>query len=107
MGRGSIVVIALPGDYGKPRPGLVIQSDAFEASTTVAVLPLTSDRSGPIGIRVDIDPSPESGLRIGSRVMIDKPGIVARSKIGPTIGRLSDEQMAAVDRNLALFLGFG
>jgi mRNA interferase MazF len=27
--RGDLVTVALPGDYGKPRPALVIQSDLF------------------------------------------------------------------------------
>lgn len=29
MRRGDIVTIALQGDYGKPRPALIIQSDLF------------------------------------------------------------------------------
>ncbi|MHB8211101.1 MAG: type II toxin-antitoxin system PemK/MazF family toxin [Acidithiobacillus sp.] len=29
MNRGAVVVVALQGDYGKPRPALVVQSDMF------------------------------------------------------------------------------
>jgi mRNA interferase MazF len=29
MRRGDLVTIAVGGDYGKPRPALVIQDDAF------------------------------------------------------------------------------
>ena len=29
MKRGDLVTIALQGDYGKPRPALVVQSDLF------------------------------------------------------------------------------
>jgi PemK-like, MazF-like toxin of type II toxin-antitoxin system len=29
MKRGDVVVVALPGDFGKPRPALIIQSDLF------------------------------------------------------------------------------
>lgn len=38
--------------------------------------------------------------------MVDKPGLIARSKLGPPIGRLTDDDMAIVNRNVALFLGF-
>ncbi|MGA9549823.1 MAG: type II toxin-antitoxin system PemK/MazF family toxin, partial [Rhodomicrobium sp.] len=27
MKRGDIVIVSAPGDYGKPRPAVVIQSD--------------------------------------------------------------------------------
>ena len=29
MNRGDLVTIAMQGDFGKPRPALVIQSDRF------------------------------------------------------------------------------
>jgi mRNA interferase MazF len=41
--RGDLVTIALTGDYGKPRPALVVQADAFDALTSVTVLRLTSE----------------------------------------------------------------
>jgi mRNA interferase MazF len=41
--RGDVVVVALPGDYGKPRPALIIQSDLFnETHASVTVIPVTS-----------------------------------------------------------------
>ncbi len=42
--RGDIVVCALPGDYGKPRPVLVIQNPAVAEADlgSVLVCPLTS-----------------------------------------------------------------
>jgi mRNA interferase MazF len=107
LGRGSLAAAALSGDYGKPRPVLIIQSDAYAASTSVVVLPLTSDTSGERGPRIDIEPSPLNGLRQVSRVMLDKPGTIARSKLGEPFGRLSDAEMADVDRALATFLGLG
>ena len=36
------MTIAFQGDYGKPRPALVIQGDAFLEHTSVTVLLLTS-----------------------------------------------------------------
>ena len=38
MNRGDLVTIALPGDFGKPRPALIIQSDQFDQTGTVTVL---------------------------------------------------------------------
>jgi mRNA interferase MazF len=104
--RGDLVTIALSGDYGKPRPALVIESDLFAAHPSVTILPVTSElRDAPL-FRVNVKPSTDNGLRKISAVMVDKPQTVARARIGPTIGRLDDHSMLAVTRALAVFLGF-
>lgn len=41
--RGDLITIALQGDYGKPRPALVMQDDAFAALASVSVLRLTGE----------------------------------------------------------------
>jgi len=104
--RGDIVTIALQGDYGKPRPALVIQSDLFAEHPSVTVLPVTSQRRDAPLFRIDVEPSDGNGLRKISAVMVDKPQTVARTRIGSTIGRLDDDSMLAVTRALAVFLGF-
>ena len=106
MKRGDIVTIALQGDYGKPRPALVIQSDLFAEHPSVTVLPVTSERRDAPLFRIDVEPSDGNGLRKISAVMVDKPQTVARTRIGSTIGRLDDDSMLAVTRALAVFLGF-
>jgi len=104
--RGDVVTIALSGDYGKPRPALVIQSDLFDTHPSVTVLPVTSElRDAPL-FRIAVTPSAFNGLRKPSQVMVDKPQTVARTKIGNTIGRLDDDSMLGVTRALAVFLGF-
>lgn len=106
MRRGDLVTIALSGDYGKPRPALVIQSDLFDQHPSVTILPLTSEfRKTPL-FRITVEPDPGNGLRKPSQVMIDKTQTVPREKIGSTIGRLDDERLTAIDRALAVFLGF-
>lgn len=106
MRRGDIVLIALPGAYGKPRPALVIQSDLFDDHPSVTVLPITSDlREAPL-FRIGLEPTPENGLRLPSEIMVDKTHTVPRDKIGAPIGRASDADMLRVTRALALFLGF-
>ena len=44
--RGDIVVAALPGDTGKPRPAIVLRADRFAAHHRVTLLPLTSRGAG-------------------------------------------------------------
>lgn len=104
--RGDLIVIALQGDFGKPRPALVIQSDLFSEHPTITVLPVTSDiRDAPL-VRLTVQPTPENGLRAASQIMVDKAHTVAREKASQKIGRLDSALMVAVNRALALFLGF-
>lgn len=105
MRRGDLVTIALQGTYGQPRPALVIQSDLFDEHPSVTILPITSElRNAPL-FRVPITPSEANGLQKPSEVMVDKAQSVAREKIGDTFGRVSAEDMLAVSRSLAVFLG--
>ena len=102
---GGLITVALQGDYGKPRPAVVIQSDLFDEHPSVTLLPLTSDlRDTPL-FRITIGPSAENGLRQRSQIMIDKIQTVPRAKVGPSLGRLSDDEQIAVNRSLMLFLG--
>ena len=106
MKRGDLVTIALSGDYGKPRPALIIQSDLFDAHPSITVLPVTSElREAPL-FRIRVEATSDNGLLKTSEVMVDKPHTVARKKIGKTIGHLDDEAMLAINRALAIFLGF-
>ena len=105
MRRGDLVTVALQGDYGKPRPALVIQSDVFAAMGSRTVLLLTSNPEDTPLLRVRVEPTPENGLRVPSWVMIDKAMSVPVEKLGPAFGRLDDAAMVSVNRSLALFLG--
>ena len=106
MKRGDLVTIALSGDYGKPRPALIIQSDLFDVHPSVSILPVTGElRDAPL-FRIEVAPSDANGLRKSSQVMVDKIQTVARSRVGKTIGRLEQETLVAVNRALAIFLGF-
>ncbi|WGF89669.1 hypothetical protein P4R82_07000 [Marinivivus vitaminiproducens] len=42
MRRGDLATIAMTGDFSKPCPALIIQSDQFDATATVSVLLLSS-----------------------------------------------------------------
>ena len=72
MRRGELVAAA--GDHGKPRPAVIVQTDAFpERHASVVVCQLTSDLMDAPDFRVTIEPGPENGLRLKSQVMADKP----------------------------------
>lgn len=105
MKRGDLVTIALQGDYGKPRPALIIQSDFFDAHPSVTVLPVTTElRATPL-FRVTVEPNRTNALRKPSQVMVDKSMTVAREKIGASFGCIDAGQMLEVERCLAVFLG--
>ena len=104
--RGDLVTIAVPGDYGKPRPALVIQSDLFSDHPSVTILPVTSFLRSAAIFRILLEPGGETGLRKPSQIMVDKIYTVARDKIGKPIGRVSPETLVAVTRALAMCLGF-
>lgn len=107
MRRGDLVTVAMSGDFGKPRPALIIQSDSFADTGTVTVLLVTStDVEAPL-LRVLVQPDAENGLLQPSWVMIDKAMSVKRERVGRVIGRVRDETMLTVTRNLAVFLGMG
>ena len=105
MRRGEIVTVAVQGDYGKPRPAVVIQSDWLAETDSVLVCLLTSTmRETPL-YRLAVPSTPETGLQRVSQVMVDKMMAVRREKCGPSIGRLDEAGMLALDRLLALVVG--
>ncbi|MFM8607404.1 MAG: type II toxin-antitoxin system PemK/MazF family toxin [Hyphomicrobiales bacterium] len=103
MKRGDLVTIALQGDYGKPRPALIIQADAFEALESVTVLRLTSDIRDAPSLRLTISPTAANGLRTPSQIMIDKAATLPREKIGAVIGKLDASMMRRVNQALIAF----
>lgn len=105
MMRGDFVTIAMQGDFGKPQPALVMQSDQFNEHMTVTVLPVTSTLVNAPLLRVTVEPGPESGLQKPSQVMVDKAMTVKRDKVGQAFGRIQADAMVEVERCLAVFLG--
>lgn len=102
--RGDLVTVSLEGDYGKPRPALVIQSDLLTDLESVVLCPVTSDLRN-AAFRVTVEPNPANGLRTLSQVMVDKLATLPRTKISEPIGRLDEERMKTVDRALLLVVG--
>lgn len=85
---------------------MIVQSDRYAEHPSITVLPLSTTITELDDIRLTLSPTAENGLREMSQVMGDKVQTVPREKIGQVIGRLGADEMVAVDRALALFLGF-
>jgi mRNA interferase MazF len=106
MQRGDVVIVAAAGDYGKPRPAIIVQTDALpDTHASVVVCQMTSEIVDAADFRVLIEPDSSNGLRTRSQVMADKPVTLRRERIGRSIGRLGDSDMARVDVALAFVMG--
>ncbi|MBC7506079.1 MAG: type II toxin-antitoxin system PemK/MazF family toxin [Sandarakinorhabdus sp.] len=102
MQRGDIYTIAGAGDFsGKPRPGLIVQSDLFnEFHPSVTVCPLSSHMTGDSLYRVRIFPDADNALKFESEIEIDKVQAIWLQRLGKPIGRASNDVMIEVDAAL-------
>jgi len=106
MRRGDVVTLAASGDYGKPRPAVVVQTDAFPPQyASVIVCQMTSEIAEAPDFRVTIEPVPGNGLRARSQIMVDKPVTVRRERVGVTIGRLSPTDITRMSAAIAFVMG--
>lgn len=106
MIRGEIWTASGGKDYsGKPRPVLIVQSDRLGGLESVTVCPLTTDPTDAPLLRLPVAPTDSNGLRVASRIMVDKVTTVPKGKLGARIGRLDDEDIVRFNRALLVFLG--
>ena len=105
MNRGNFVTIAMQGDFGKPRPALVIQSDQFSEHATVTVLLVSSTLIDAPLFRVTVQPDTINNMQKPSQVMVDKAMTLKRDKLGKVFGSAGDAVMLEVGRCLAVFMG--
>lgn len=103
--RGSLVTIVSSGDFGKPRPALILQADAFATLDSVTVLPLTSAVTKAPLFRISLQPDARNGLKAVSQIMVDKAVTIRRDKLGPVFGSVEADTLVAVERALLVFLG--
>lgn len=105
MKRGDLVTVALAGDYGKPRPAMVIQSDFLVETDSVLVCLLTTTlRPAPL-YRLPLQAGEGTGLKEPSQVMVDKIMAVRRDRCGGPIGRVDEAALLALGRLLAFVIG--
>ena len=106
MKRGDVWTVAGGPDYaGKPRPVVVLQDDAFDATASVTICPFTSHSVEAPLVRLSIDPSDRNGLRSASQLMVDKITTVSKGKLKSRVGRLSDQDIVRVNRAVLVVLG--
>jgi mRNA interferase MazF len=106
MKRGDIVIAATPGDYGKPRPAAVVQSDIFNPThASITLCPITSHLVDAPLFRLSLQPAAENGLEVPSQIMVDKITTVRKEKLRQPIGRLTSAEIDILNRALYLWLG--
>jgi mRNA interferase MazF len=104
--RGEVWVASGGPDYaGKPRPVVVLQDDRFASTLPITVCPLTTNPADVPLMRPVILPSTANGLKLPSRLMVDKVSTLPRTKMGSRIGRLAPADQVVLDRALLVFLG--
>jgi mRNA interferase MazF len=104
--RGEIWTVAGGKDYaGKPRPAVIVQDDRFDATGSITICAITSDKIEAPLFRIAIQPSDQSGLTTISRLMVDKITTVPKSKLGSRIGHLDVADLARVNQAMLIFLG--
>ncbi len=108
MKRGDVVLMVVPGDLGRPRPGIIVQADQLgDDTTTVLACPLSSDvEANPNPrIRPIIEPATDNGLRISSQIMTDKLFAQRRERVRRVIGTIDSEMRSRLDAALLIVLG--
>lgn len=106
MRRGDIWTAACGQDYaGKPRPVIIVQDDAFDATASITVCAFTTDPTDAPLLRLAVAATAENGLHEDCRLMVDKVTTVRREKLGKYVGRMSDADLLRLNRALLVFLG--
>ncbi len=109
MKRGEIVLVAAPGDFGKPRPAVVVQADALTDAgiSSILICLITSHLTDAPLFRIRLEPADANGLRKPSDIMTDKVLAVSRERIDRTIGSLDSTTLVRLNRTLAFVMGLG
>jgi mRNA interferase MazF len=104
--RGDVVLVTLPGDYGKRRSAVVVQSDLFAPDfPSVLICPITSDPLQHSVARIFLQPSPANGLLATGSLMVDKVSAIPRARVFRSVGRLDEATLQRLDASLSLMLG--
>jgi mRNA interferase MazF len=106
--RGDVVLMVVPGELGRPRPGIIVQAnDLGDNTTTVLACPLSSDLQAFPNPRLRplVEPAASNGLRVRSQIMTDKMFAQRREGVRRVIGAIDFETSNRLDTALLLVLG--
>src|ERR1039457_1244929 len=84
---------------------MIVQDDRFDATGSITICAITSDKSEAPLFRIVIQPSDQTRLTTTSRLMVDKITTIPKSKLGSRIGNLDAVDMARVNQAMLIFLG--
>lgn len=99
------MLVVVPSGLGRPRPGVIVQSDQLTGLSTAVVCPLSSDVQNDLPLRPIVEPDGKNGLRIRSQIMTDKLLALKRDRIRTVLGKLDDTTVEQLDRALLVILG--
>jgi len=105
MRWGDILTVAISGDYGKPRPAVVIQADWLDDSDSVLCCLITTVDLDATLYRLPVPATGETGLQQVSWIMVEKVFPVRRAKCGAVIGHLPPGSTLALNVMLGAVTG--
>jgi mRNA interferase MazF len=103
--RGDVVLIVLQGELGKPRPGVVVQTDELDALSSTIVCPMSSHIDAANRMRPVVAPTIQNGLLVRTQIMTDKLNTLRRDRVRRVIGTLDSDARERLDSALLLVLG--
>ena len=104
MKRGEVWTLSGSGHAGKLRPAVIVQDDRFDATASVTVSAIATDATEASLFRLAIELDGQNGLRLTSRLMVDKITTVPKRRLGECIGRLPAAELVRLNRAIAVFL---
>jgi mRNA interferase MazF len=103
--RGEVVLVAPPGEFGKPRPTVIIQSDVAFPTGYFTYLPITCELLRVPNVRIGVMPDSQNGLRLPSEIMVDMIQTSSSARFGGTIGTIDANTLRLAEQSLNLHLG--
>jgi mRNA interferase MazF len=103
--RGDVVLIVLQGELGKPRPGVIVQADELDASSSTIVCPMSSYIDAANRMRPVVAPTVQNGLLVRTQIMTDKLNTLRHDRIKRIIGTLDSDACERLNSALLLVLG--
>lgn len=105
MHRGDLVICVQNGDYGKPRPAVIVQSNLFnEKHSSITICPISTHVIETPLFRLLLPPHKNNGLKQVSQIMVDKITSLKRNKIHRKIGEVTSDQLKKLDEAILLWL---